>query len=650
MRYSSTGGTRGLRSRFWTCLSEFNTIWRTAAHQGTTSAVESRRGRLCIRFKHTPAYTQFLLARYSTTNGQGDPPGGDSSNRFGWGSKSKYASGSRVGHGRVPRVLSGLSDAPGTPRYALYEAISNLDPDDVWGRFNDMAQGNHWHRVTEYDVCRVLQIFNHQYAYEHDQEALTRGDAVVGICDRHGMQFKTSFAYNECIRLYVYKGKRDMALKIKEQMDEGVYGPDAQTDIYTYRSLLNDPHTNNLDDLTQLIGLYDEMLTRGIESTELVKKPLLKAARKIGELRLVEALLDTPLENRQRYFSTTAARLLSNKAQAYIALHKLSPATAQLHKLLLYQIPKDIRSIPSIHLQEEETTSTAVPLEYSRTREAFFIYLRSLYESIIRIRIIRRNPRHAQELLEDMRRNCYLPPTRMAYNWFIRFHSKRKNISKLREIYDMMLQDGVTPDEHAYTKLITACMFSPKRRLLVTLVAKESAKRDQLKSKRLKKSSDPEQQVSTNINVDDLDMRPPPRHSGLPKIPLDEAMLKGVAKLIFYPRDCIRFFEDMFLEHGATANNIRDINVVPNLHITNAVMRAYLMLEKPMLVLREYFRYRFHQNRLYPQQHPPEVVSNKSTIAHVFRMALEAAEATRDRKTIARINTHMLYWGIEYRQ
>ncbi|KAJ2795368.1 hypothetical protein H4R20_005907 [Coemansia guatemalensis] len=648
MRYSAIGGTRSLSSRLWAYRFESNTIWRSAACQ-KVDAIESGRGRLLIRFKHTPAYTQFLLARYSTTNGQGDPPGGDRSDTFGWSSRSKYVSGSRAGHARVPRILSELSDAPGTPRYALYEAISNLDSDDVWGRFNDMVQGNHWHRVTEYDVCRVLQIFNHQYAYEHNQEALTRGDAVVGICDRHGMIFKTSFAYNECIRLYVYKRRRDLALKIKENMDEGVYGSGARTDIYTYRSLLNDPHASNLEDLTQLIGLYDEMLIRGIESTELVKKPLLKVARKVGELRLVEALLDTPLEDRQRYFSTTAARLLSNKAQAYIALHKLSPATAQLHKLLLYQIPKDIRPIPSIHLQEEATTSIVVPLEYSRTREAFFIYLRSLYESIIRIRIIRRNPRHAQELLEDMRRNCYLPPTRMAYSWFIRFHSKRKNISKLREIYDMMLQDGVTPDEHAYTKLITACMFSPKRRLLTTLVTKEGARRGQIKLKSSKSSADAEQQVSTNINTDDLGTRPPPRHSGLPEISLDEAMLKGVAKLIFYPRECIRFFEDMFLEHGVAVNNIRETSVVPNIHITNAVMRAYQMLEKPVLVLREYFRYRFHQNRLYPQQQPPEVVCNQSIIAHVFRMALEAAEATRDRKTAARINTHMLNWGVELR-
>ncbi|KAJ2082499.1 hypothetical protein H4R24_001525 [Coemansia sp. RSA 988] len=648
MRYSRTDGTCSLTSRLWTFLSKSNAVRYSAVRQ-EAGTVEFGRSGLLIRFKHTPAYTQFLLARYSTTNGQGDPPDGDRSETFDWASRSKYMSGNRFGHARVPRVLSGLSDAPGTPRYALYEAITRLDPDDVWGRFNDMIQGNHWHRVTEYDVCRVLQLFNHQYAYEHNQEALTRGDAVVGICDRHGMSFKTSFAYNECIRLYVYKGRRDMALKIKERMDEGVYGSDAQADIYTYRSLLNDPHARNLEDLTQLIGLYDEMLNRGIESTELVKKPLLKAACKIGELRLVEALLDTPLEDRQRYFSTTAARLLSSKAQAYIALHKLSPATAQLHKLLLYQIPRDIRPIPSIHLQEEETTSTVVPLEYSRTREAFFIYLRSLYESIIRIRIIRRNPRHAQELLEDMRRNCYLPPTRMAYNWFIRFHSKRKNISKLREIYDMMLQDGVTPDEHAYTKLITACMFSPKRRLLTTLVAKESARREQIKLKRSKPGPDAEQQVSTNINADDFDTRPPPRHSGLPEIPLDEAMLKGVSKLIFYPRDCIRFFEDMFLEQGVAANNIRETSIVPNLHITNAVMRAYQMLEKPVLVLREYFRYRFHQNRLYPQQHPPEVVNNQSTSAHVFRMALEAAEATRDRRTIARINMHMLNWGVELR-
>ncbi|KAJ2748825.1 hypothetical protein IWQ56_007364, partial [Coemansia nantahalensis] len=175
---------------------------------------------------------------------------------------------------------NGLLEAPNTPRFALYTAIHRFDAEGVWGRFNELARGRDWHKVKEYDVCRTLQTFNNQYAYERCPESLARGGAVIEISERRGMRFTTAFFYNECIRLYIAKERRDLAQTIKQRMESGHYGPDIQPDIYTYAAFFSDPHVESRDDLMRMVDAYDEMIGRGMLPNELVLKPLLRAARK----------------------------------------------------------------------------------------------------------------------------------------------------------------------------------------------------------------------------------------------------------------------------------------------------------------------------------------------------------------------------------
>ncbi|KAJ2788180.1 hypothetical protein H4R21_007052, partial [Coemansia helicoidea] len=331
---------------------------------------------------------------------------------------------------------------------------------------------------------------------------------------------------------------------------------------------------------------------------------------------------------------TTAARLASNRAQSHIAIDSLKPALAQLHRLLMCQIPKDMRPIPGIH--GAISGEIQIPLEYSRTRQAFFIYLRSLYESIIRVNLRRRDAPHAHEMLEDMRRNCYLPPTKPVYDLFIRYHAKRKNISRLREIHDMMLQDGVPLDEDAYTRLMISCMFTPRWRLLATLTARAS-RSHAADTPPAAAAAAAETEIDTGISDSRREQQPLPQRPDLATTPDTAVSAQCVDDLVYYPRDCIRFFEDMLLDYRVAPNNIRDEGFRPNVHITNAVMRAYLMIEKPVLALREFFRYRYHMNQQYPHRPPPDVISNQKTVAHVFRMALDAAEATGDSRIKDRI-------------
>ncbi|KAJ1735823.1 hypothetical protein LPJ61_000329 [Coemansia biformis] len=580
-----------------------------------------------------------LCARYSTTDRPGAPPVGGASGADGPAGETGGSVGQHEDeHADEARGRNGLLEAPNTHRYALYKAIHGFDAEGVWGRFNEMVRGSEWRKVTEYDVCRVLQTFNNQYAYERGPEPLSRAGAVIDICERRGMRLKTAFFYNECIRLYIAKERRDTALAIKRRMDDGQYGPDARTDIYTYAALFSDPHVQSLDDLTQMIEAYDEMIERGIVPNELIQKPLLRAARKVGELRLLSGLLEArEMADAPRMLGTTEARLISNKAQAHLTLDRLRPALEQLHRLLIRPIPKDARPIPGIQTATEGEIS--IPLEYSRTRQAFFIYLRSLYESIIRIHLARRNAQYAHEMLEDMRRNCYLPPTKLVYHTFVRYYAKRKNIQKLREIHDMMLQDGVPLDEYVYTKFITSCMFAPKRRLLATLTARASKAR----VPRPRPGPPEAAGVSTSI-AGSGEGKPPPRRSGLPGFTDMAASAQSIDRLVYHPHDCIRFFEDMLLDYGVAPNNIRDEGFRPNVHITNSIMRAYLEVERPILALREFFRYRYHQNQQYPNQPPPDVVSSSKAVAHVFRMALDAAKTTGDDRTTQRVYKNMLQW------
>ncbi|KAJ2778574.1 hypothetical protein H4R18_004518 [Coemansia javaensis] len=537
----------------------------------------------------------------------------------------------------------GSPEEADTLRDALHRAIRGFNPEAVWGRFNEIAQGRAGARIVEQDVCRVLQTFNNQYMYERGPEPLSRAGAVLGMCERRGLQFTTAFFYNECIRHYVAKRERGAALAIKRRMDAGEYGPGATTDIFTYAALLSDPHAEGPEDLARMAALYDEMIGRGIAPNELVQKPLLRAARRAGEHRLVKGLLEARgLADAPPMLSTTAARLAGNKAQSYIALDKLNPAIEQLRGLLMRQIPRDTRPVPGAH--DTAARELNIPLEYSRTREAFFIYLRSLYESIIRVNLARRNTRHAHEMLEDMRRNCYLPPTKGICYRFVRYHAKRKNIQRLREIHDMMLQDGVPLDEYVYTKLITACMFSPKPRLLRTLAARagNGSAESPPPDPPLAPPSTTRPAVAVSTHVAATGEEEPDMH----RLPSARGAAEGVDALVYHPRDCIRFFEDMLLDYNVDPKNIRDEGYLPNVHITNSVMRAYLALEKPVLALREFFRYRFHQNQRYPRRPPPDVVAKPKAIAHVFRMALDAARATGDARIAQRVHKCILLWEV----
>ncbi|KAJ2249846.1 hypothetical protein GGI13_004159 [Coemansia sp. RSA 455] len=525
-----------------------------------------------------------------------------------------------------------------TQRYLMYKAIHRSDPNGVWLGFNGILNNKEWHKVTEYDIIRVLQIFNRQYAYERNPETLNRLKTVVEVTERHGLRLKTIWAYNELIRLHLAEGRRDLAYWIKQNIESNVYGPDVKINVHTYAALFSDPSIDGLPDLIRLTNLYDEMLRRNIAPNTQVQKSLISAARRTGEHHLLKALLDsTNLESVPHSYSTLAARFAGARGQGYIGLRKLNPPLAEILRLLSYPVIKDNRPIPECRTEDGSQGNIKIPFELSNTRQAFFIYLRSAYELQIHMHIIRREGKFAWKLLDDLRRNCYLPPTLMLYTWFVRYYSKRKDIRRLREIYELMMQDGVSPNEHVYTKLITACMFTPGDRLLGVLAKRVADKH------------------ASQMGDSDVDMKangPPnevvPQESGLPAIPKDVIATEDVNSLAYFPSECIAFFEDMFLDHGVKTSDIHSRKLCPNVQITNAVMRAYMALEKPAMALREFNRYCFNQRYLYPSNNPPDASSQQRyTLSLICKMALEAAAMLGDRKSSQRIYTDMLEWGIQ---
>ncbi|KAJ2489801.1 hypothetical protein IWW37_003716 [Coemansia sp. RSA 2050] len=519
-------------------------------------------------------------------------------------------------------------------RYLMYKAIHRNDPNGVWLGFNGILNNKEWHKVIEYDIIRVLQILNKQYAYEPSPEILNRLKSVVEVTERHGMRLKSIWAYNELIRLHLAEGRRDLAYWIKQNIESDTYGPHVKINVHTYAALFSDPFVDSLPDLIRLTNLYDEMLNRGITPNTPIQKSLITAARRIGEYHLLAALLEsTSLDSVSHSHSTLAARFAGARGQAYIKLRKLSPALVEIQQLLSYQVIKDNRPIPEHHSEDGPQGEIKIPLELSDTRQAFFTYLRSTYESLIRTHLIRRKGKFAFKLLDDLRRNCYLPPTLMVYTCFVRYYSKRKDIQRLRELYDFMLQDGVAPNEHIYTKLITACMFTPGDRLLSVLAKKVAEKHPSLLST---SEADPA--------IDD----PPKKGSGLPAIPRVVMATEDINSLSYFPKECVAFYEDMFLDHGAKLSDTRNRKLSPNIQIINAVMRSYMALEKPLLVLREFNRYCSNQRHLYSSTTPPDASSKqRHTLSLVFKMALQAAAMLGDRKSSQRIYNDMLEWGLQ---
>ncbi|KAJ2829968.1 hypothetical protein FBU31_002587 [Coemansia sp. 'formosensis'] len=519
----------------------------------------------------------------------------------------------------------------------MYKAIHRMDPNGAWLGFKGILNSNEWYKITEYDIIRVMQVLNKQYAYERSPEILNRLKTVVEVTEREGMRLRTIWAHNEMIRLHLAEGRRDLAYWIKQNIESNTYGSDVKINVHTYAALFSDPFIEGLPDLIRLTNLYDEMLNRGITPNTQVQKSLIIAARRTSEYHLLTALLEsTNLESVLHSNSTLAARFAGARGHAYIELHKLSPTLAEIHKLLSYPVIKDNRPIPERRTEDGPLGNIRIPLELSNTRQAFFTYLRSTYELLIRKHLVRRKGKFAWKLLDDLRRNCYLPPTLMLYTCFVRYYSKRKDIPRLREIYDLMMQDGVSPNEHVYTKLITACMFTPGDRLLGVL-----EKRAEDKS-----ISQPDD-GDTDVDVDGPRDMIVPLGSGLPAIPKDVKATEDINSLVYFPNECVAFFEDMFLDHSAKLSDIRSRKLCPNVQITNAVMRAYMALKKPVLVLREFNRYCFNQRYLYPSSNPPDASQKRHTLSLVFKMALEAAAMLGDRKSSQRIYVDMLEWGLK---
>ncbi|KAJ1752630.1 hypothetical protein LPJ78_000718 [Coemansia sp. RSA 989] len=501
-----------------------------------------------------------------------------------------------------------------------------------------------WSEVTDRDIVRVLRVFNNQFAFEYSIVALERVERIINICIERKLPISAVTFYNEWIRLHVARKNYHEAYRIKRNILSGTYGSEIKPDIYTYAALFNDPSAATSQDMARLIRDYEEMLDQGIEPNELQVKPLIRLAIKSGEFKLLEELLDSAsIKPMKGIHSNTEARLLSTKARGYIALFDLDGAKQQIEKLLLSHISQKSMPLPWSPGYESGVAEIKVPLEHTQTREAFFVYVRSLYESVIRIHIIRRMIDEAYELMEEMRRTIYLPPTRMAYNWFIRYHSKRKQISKLHEIQDMMLQDGVAPDEYAYTKFINACMFQPKSRLLQKLII-TAFNQGNVGPK--------PDQVATQTNADDthvaskIENDPELYKAGLPAVPQHVVEFSSVHKIVFHPHDCLRFYNALFTESKGRIGNVNDIPIYYNVHIVNAVMRAYALLEKPKLVVREFYRYAYHQARQCPQGIPPEVPMNRKHLGHVFRMALEASSAIESPKQTDRIHSLMNQWQV----
>ncbi|KAJ2319870.1 hypothetical protein GGI00_006331, partial [Coemansia sp. RSA 2681] len=184
--------------------------------------------------------------------------------------------------------------------------------------------------------------------------------------------------------------------------------------------------------------------------------------------------------------------------------------------------------------------------------------------------------------------------------------------------------------------LITACMFTPGDRLLSVLAKRVADKHAA-------------QLDDRDADVDEPRGRAAPGASGLPAIPRDVLATEDVSSLVYYPSECVAFFEDMFLDYGVKLGDIRSRKLCPNVQTTNAVMRAYMALEKPALVLREFNRYCLNQRYLYPSNSPPDASSQqRHTLSLVFKMALEAAAVLGDRKVSQRIYMDMLEWGLQH--
>ncbi|KAJ1724183.1 hypothetical protein LPJ53_001521 [Coemansia erecta] len=547
----------------------------------------------------------------------------------------------------------------------MYKAIFGKNPEGVWLGFNNVLKHDEWHLIQEYDIIRVMQSLNFQYSFNRRPQILERLRFVLDTCEERNLKLVTIWGLNETIRFYVACGQRAEGYKIKMDIDSGIYRPEVKANVHTYAALLSSITKHDLSDLGRLTDLYDEMLYRGIPPNMNVEKSLINAALEAGELRLLAALLE---KSRNRDLTkepvTLQARFIAARGQAYIALYSMKHALGELEKLLSLRMPKDSRRIPHKMISSSDSQEIKIPSRLSETRDAYFIYLRSLYESIIRICIIRRQIKLATMHLNDMRANCYLPPSQMAYCWFVRYYSKRKNIDQLLEIRDMMLQDGVPLNEYVYTKLITACMFSPKPRLITQLAERVAAKSASSStnataantksavsssSSRINggTSGTPTTDIQTNIDSPTSEDKSTPRKSGLPAISKAVKLTTEVAELVYHPKQCIRFLEDMLLDLNVSKTDIQDERYVPNVSITNAVMHAYKMLEQPELVLREFNRYCYHQRRQHPSEQVPDIKEHKYTVRFVFKMALGAATKLSDRIEKQRIQATMVEWGIQ---
>ncbi|KAJ1849303.1 hypothetical protein LPJ73_003759, partial [Coemansia sp. RSA 2703] len=436
----------------------------------------------------------------------------------------------------------------------MFKAILGKDPEGVWHGFNNVLEHDEWHLIKEYDIIRVMQAFNFQYAFNKRPQILERLRFVLDTCKERNLRLVTIWGLNETIRFYVACGQRAEGYRIKMDIDSGVYGPEVKANVHTYAALLSNITKQDMADLGRLTDLYDEMLYRGIPPNMNTEKSLINAALEAGEFRLLAALLE---KSRNRDLTkepvTLQARFIAARGQAYIALHSIKHALDELEKLLSLRMPKDSRRIPHKMISDSDSQEIKVPSRLSETRDAYFIYLRSLYESIIRICIIRRQIKLATMHLNDMRANCYLPPSQMAYCWFVRYYAKRKNIDQLLEIRDMMLQDGVPLNEYVYTKLITACMFSPKPRLITQLAEKVATKSVSSNTNATtaniscaiystkSRNNDGSLGTSTvdihtNIDSPISEDKSAPRKSGLPAISKATKLTTEVAELVYHPK------------------------------------------------------------------------------------------------------------------
>ncbi|KAJ1822037.1 hypothetical protein LPJ56_003142, partial [Coemansia sp. RSA 2599] len=548
------------------------------------------------------------------------------------------------------------SSPKNTQRYLMYKAIHRRDPEGVWNGFEGILRNNEWRKVTEYDIVRVMQTLNMQYAFERKPEILDRLRLVSDVCKSNGLTLATIWGLNERIRFCIAEGKRKEAYAIKQGIESGAYGPDVKVNVHTYAALFSSPSPKGLPDLIELTDLFDEMISKGISPNIHIEKSLIKAAQRVGEFRLLDEVLKNTAEKDLSSTNVNLhARFSASRGQAYLALYAVRPALAELHRLLSMPIPRDKRSIPYSLLNKESSPDISIPLKLSQTREAYFVYLRSLYESIIRISLIRRQIKRARDLLDDLRTNCYLPPTQTAYSWFVRYYAKRKHIDKLVEIQHLMLQDGVPITEHIYTKFMTACMFSPKQRLVDTLIQTVAKSPDNGKpgTKRHEKgpaniSSVTDASVKTHIDTTAMpEDKTTPAKSGLPTIPARDRQTKKVIDRIYFPKQCIHFFEDMLIDLHVSVEDIGNATYTPNLSITNAVMRAYLMLEAPEQALREYKRLYIHQLMHYPARATPDTQQHARTLRKVFKMALETAVILGDKLEHQRIQNAMIQCGIQ---